>query len=89
MREWIYGSDFGTPMHNEEIYVERYRRHADEVRAYFQNRPQDLLEISWEKGEGWEKLCPFLGVPIPDTPFPHAGKGDYSKKKSRLFPFLK
>lgn len=23
-------------------------------------------------GEGWEKLCPFLGFPVPSEPFPHA-----------------
>jgi hypothetical protein len=23
------------------------------------------------KGDGYEKLCPFLGVDIPETPFPN------------------
>jgi hypothetical protein len=23
------------------------------------------------EGDGWEKLCPFLGVPVPSVPFPH------------------
>jgi hypothetical protein len=26
--------------------------------------------------EGWEPLCRFLGVDVPDEPFPHANVGD-------------
>lgn len=25
-------------------------------------------------GEGWEKLCVFLNVPVPNAPFPHANE---------------
>jgi 3'(2'), 5'-bisphosphate nucleotidase len=39
---------------------------------YFKDRPQDLLVIDVTAGEGWEKLCPFLGKPTPDIPFPKA-----------------
>jgi Sulfotransferase domain len=34
--------------------------------------PERLLV--WEVGEGWEPLCEFLGVPVPDTPMPHANE---------------
>lgn len=37
---------------------------------YFARRPGDFLVINIPAGEGWEKLCPFLGLPIPDLPFP-------------------
>ena len=30
--------------------------------------PERLLV--YEPGEGWERLCAFLSVPVPDTPFP-------------------
>jgi hypothetical protein len=53
---------------------QRYIQHNEEVRAYFRNRPNDFLEICWEKGDGWEKLAPFLGKPIPAEPIPHANK---------------
>ncbi len=32
--------------------------------------PADRLLV-WSAGDGWEPLCEFLGVPVPDTPFPH------------------
>lgn len=77
MRKWIYG--VGCPKGNEDIYLKRFREHNNDVENYFKDRPQDLLVMNLTKGDGWEKLCPFLGVEIPNTPFPHANrasKGD-------------
>ena len=33
-------------------------------------RFESLLVLDVCGGDGWEKLCPFLGKPIPDQPFP-------------------
>jgi Sulfotransferase domain len=27
-------------------------------------------------GDGWAPLCGFLGVPVPDAPFPRLNDGD-------------
>jgi hypothetical protein len=32
--------------------------------------PSERLLV-WEVGEGWEPLCEFLGVPVPEGPLPH------------------
>jgi len=32
--------------------------------------PSDRLLV-WSVSDGWEPLCRFLEVPVPDTPFPH------------------
>jgi hypothetical protein len=34
------------------------------------NVPADRLLV-WSVGDGWEPLCEFLELPVPDTPFPH------------------
>ena len=47
-----------------------YRHHAD-VRRYFEGRADDLIDMYLTDGDGWEILCPFLGLPIPPHPFPH------------------
>jgi hypothetical protein len=47
--------------------------HERRVLAYFADRPHDLLVLDIAAGEGWEALCPFLGVPVPDKPFPRRG----------------
>ncbi|KAG6020786.1 hypothetical protein E4U41_002726 [Claviceps citrina] len=31
-----------------------------------------LCYFRLEDGLGWEQICPFLGIPIPDEPFPDA-----------------
>lgn len=32
--------------------------------------PADRLLV-WSAVDGWDPLCAFLGVPVPETPFPH------------------
>ena len=70
MRRWIYG--VGQPRGNEQVFRDRYERHNADVREHFRDRTDQLIEIDITRGEGWEKLCPFLSMPIPGTPFPHA-----------------
>ncbi len=83
MRKWIYG--VGCPKGNEDIYVKRFENHNNEVKRYFQNRPRDLLILDLAKGSGWEELCPFLGVDIPNTPFPHVNKaGARERRQDRM-----
>lgn len=73
MREYIYG--VGCPEGNEETYLRRYEQHNREVVEYFRGR-DDLLVMDFERGDGWERLCPFLGKPVPEEPFPHINKTD-------------
>lgn len=66
VREIIYGARaFDRP-----TYANGYWTHVENVRAHFADRPGDLLEMDLCGGEGWERLCPFLGVSIPDAPIP-------------------
>lgn len=53
----------------------RYERHNQAVLEYFKDRPQDLLVVSWERGDGWDSLCRFLDKPVPRKPFPHMNRG--------------
>jgi hypothetical protein len=41
-----------------------------DLETHFAGREQDLLVIDIPGGDGWEKLCGFLGQPVPDQPFP-------------------
>jgi len=61
-------------------FINRIKKHEEEVKEYFKNRPDDLLIINVCEGEGWEKIAPFLGEEkIPDINFPHANKGAFNK----------
>jgi len=78
MRKYIYG--VGCPEGNEDIWVKRFEDHNEGVKNYFKDRPQDLLVLDLAKGDGWEKLCPYLGVDIPNTLFPHVNKASDREK---------
>ena len=51
-----------------------YDVHEQQVLRYFADRPDDLLVMNICEGEGWEVLCPFLHLPVPGEPFPHANE---------------
>lgn len=61
---------YGTNVFNDEAFSAGYERHLAGVRQYFAARPQDLLLMDIASGEGFEKLCPFLGRPAPSREFP-------------------
>lgn len=48
-----------------------YREHQEAVQRFFADQPGKLLTLCWDEGDGWEKLCGFLGEPVPDQPLPH------------------
>lgn len=72
LRAWIYGA--ASPVGSEGQWLARYRRHVEEVQAYFSRRRDQLLVVDWERGGGWEELCRFLGRTPPSQPFPHLTK---------------
>lgn len=70
VRERCYGRrDF-----ERASFIEAYHRHEESVRAYFRGRERDLLVMGICDGEGWEALCPFLGMEEPRAAFPHLHK---------------
>lgn len=53
--------------------IQWHQSRTENVFKYFEDRPNDLLVIDiCGGGDSWEKLCPFLGLPIPVEPFPRA-----------------
>ncbi len=61
---------YGTIEFHEQRFSYLYDRHVREVMDYFKDRPNDLLVLDVCAGEGWEKLCPFLGLPSREGSFP-------------------
>ena len=69
MRQWIYTE--GDPAGNEEIYLQRYRRHNDEVAAYFAGNAGNYLRMDLAEDDNWAPLCDLLDCKVPRTRFPH------------------
>jgi len=61
---------YGTEEFNRELYSIAYDRHYNDVIKHFSERENDLLILDICGGEGFEKLCSFLGKPNPTQPFP-------------------
>ena len=62
---------YGTDRFDREIFRHVYDRHLHDVTRHFAGREHALLILDICGGEGFEKLCPFLGKPIPTQPFPN------------------
>jgi hypothetical protein len=73
MERWLAQEGYRP---SPEHFVQRYEQHNENVRAYFRDRPDDLLEICFEtEPKPWQRLCAFIGVDaVPDEPFPHANR---------------
>jgi hypothetical protein len=62
----IIDKTFGGEVDDREHVLCVYRAHNAAVKAEV---PADQLLI-FEGADGWAPLCAFLGVPIPDQPYP-------------------
>jgi hypothetical protein len=69
IQQLTYGDDAATPVGHEERYKQVYEAHNAAVTDYFADRPQDLLVMRLEQGDGWDQLGAFLGEPVPGGPF--------------------
>lgn len=61
---------FGGRIDDRDHVLDVYERHAAEVRAAI---PAERLLV-FEVRDGWEPLCAFLGVPVPEVPFPQVNE---------------
>jgi hypothetical protein len=71
---------FGGDMHDRAYMTDYFRRHTEAVKAAI---PADKLLV-YEVGQGWGPLCAFLGVPVPDKPFPQVNsREEFQNRVSR------
>jgi hypothetical protein len=85
MHTALYGSIDFRPA----AFRERFLRHRKEVQAYFAHRSTRLLVIDLTRGDGWEPLCAFLGVPVPRTKFPHDNRSDALFLRERMLRLVR
>ena len=66
-RRLIWQRSHRGTMNDKDAAIADYQRHIDEVKA---GVPATQLLV-FQADQGWKPLCHFLGVPIPETPFPN------------------
>jgi hypothetical protein len=62
----VVGDLFEGRMHDREKLISVYERHNAEVRRVV---PSERLLV-YDVAEGWDPLCKFLDLPIPDGSLP-------------------
>ena len=70
MRNYVYGSIVAR----EFLYKKKYIEHNNRVMATVPAKRLLIIDIT--AGEGWDKICHFLGMPIPSEIFPHENKSN-------------
>lgn len=74
--ERTFGGRIDDPAHVVEVYE---RHHAEVLKAV----PAERLLI-YQVGDGWKPLCDFLGVAVPEVPFPRRNSAlDFSSTLKR------
>lgn len=77
----LHRSVYGTEQFRREVFRRAYDRHCAAVIDHFRRIDHELLIIDICGGEGWEPLCEFLDVPVPDVPFPYENVGKFKRAK--------
>jgi hypothetical protein len=66
IRKMILQQTFGGSTADEALAIGVLEMHNEEVRRTI---PAERLLV-YEVKQGWEPLCAFLGVAVPEVPFP-------------------
>ena len=67
MQRKVWGGMFEGRFEERDFAIQVFEDYTAEVIKYVP--PEKLLVFDVK--QGWEPLCDFLGVPVPDEPFPH------------------
>jgi hypothetical protein len=68
----LFRTRFTPQFADRDAAIAVYERHCDDVRREV---PAARL-IEWQPRDGWEPICARLGLPVPDTPFPHENSSE-------------
>ncbi len=72
---------FDGRMDDKAHVTDVFNRHNESVKSEV---PADQLLV-FEASEGWAPLCEFLGVPVPDTPYPRVNSTeDFNARQKQL-----
>lgn len=74
LQRFLRAAVYGCYAFHPERFRRIARQHAAEVARHFAGR-DDLLVLDIAAGQGYERLAPFLGLPVPGELFPRHNHG--------------
>ena len=81
----VFGEPFSYRFENRESAVQVFNDHVEEVKKVI---PEEKLLMHSAK-DGWEPLCAFLDVPVPEEPYPWVNDSKVFAKRLMFIEFLK
>ena len=79
----VWDGTFGGRFEDREYAQQVFAEHNEAVKA---GVPPERLLV-FEAKDGWAPLCEFLGVPVPDEPYPHLNDTESLKRNLRRMKF--
>jgi hypothetical protein len=73
----VVGDLFDREMSNKAKLIDVYNRHNETVQRVI---PAERLLV-YDLSEGWDPLCRFLSVPVPDEPMPNTNSTEDFKRR--------
>jgi hypothetical protein len=64
---WKDGAALDGDTFSDEGFIDLFNRHAERIKSEI---PADRLLV-WDPKQGWDPLCEFLEVDVPDEALPH------------------
>jgi hypothetical protein len=85
VRTTIWQGTFDGNFEDKKQALRVFRENSEQVRRVV--APERLLVF--EAKDGWEPLCKFLGVPVPEEPYPHLNEAEPMKRGLRVLAVLR
>ena len=63
-----------TLVNTQVKLMAQFKQHNDTAIDYLTAVGAPFVVLNWEKGDGWNELCSFLGTEVPKHDFPHRNK---------------
>eukprot|EP01090_Pellita_catalonica_P018599 TRINITY_DN605_c0_g3_i1.p1 TRINITY_DN605_c0_g3~~TRINITY_DN605_c0_g3_i1.p1 ORF type:complete len:244 (+),score=27.62 TRINITY_DN605_c0_g3_i1:94-825(+) len=80
----IMDHNFDGKLNDKELCIKHFKQNTEQVKAAVDEKQLLVFEVK----QGWEPLCKFLGVEIPDQPFPHVNSTEEFRKKVRSLEII-
>jgi hypothetical protein len=58
---------YGTVLFDRDKMLAGFHRYHEDLYEYFSDRPDDLLVIDITREAGWEEICDFLSLSVPEN----------------------
>jgi hypothetical protein len=79
----LWTGTFNDRFEDKQYILDIYKQHNERIQKIVPKESLLVLDVS--KNGRWDELCQFLGVPVPDVPFPHSKETkEFAKKIDRI-----